>query len=169
MQPPYFLSKSVMGAVAELEDYDAQLYHVAGGGSEPTGADDSASGKEEAKSKSRGAASGAGDAVLKTHAAVSGGGEDKYLIATSEQPLCALHMGQSIDSGLLPLQYAGFSTCFRKEAGSHGRDTWGIYRVHQFDKVEQFVICEPHDSWAMHERMIRAAEELYQSLGFAYR
>ena len=126
VQPPYFLSKSVMGAVAELEDYDQQLYHVAGAGSEPEE-------KKEAKKEAKkgGAASGAGTtAVLPTHAAVSGGGEDKYLIATSEQPLCALHMGQSIDCGSLPLQYAGFSTCFRKEAGSHGRDTWGIYRVH---------------------------------------
>jgi seryl-tRNA synthetase len=68
---------------------------------------------------------------------VSGETEDKYLIATSEQPLSAMHADENIEPKSLPLQYAGYSTCFRKEAGSHGRDTWGIFRVHQFEKVEQ--------------------------------
>jgi len=66
-------------------------------------------------------------------------------------------------------RYAGYSKCFRKEAGGHGRDTWGIYRVHEFDKVEQFVLTEPDKSWEMLDDMIRASEEFYQSLGLSYR
>eukprot|EP00246_Nothoceros_aenigmaticus_P018257 TRINITY_DN9480_c0_g2_i1.p1 TRINITY_DN9480_c0_g2~~TRINITY_DN9480_c0_g2_i1.p1 ORF type:complete len:444 (+),score=99.70 TRINITY_DN9480_c0_g2_i1:122-1453(+) len=102
---------------------------------------------------------------------VSGEGDDKYLIATAEQPLCALHRGDWIEPKALPIRYAGFSTCFRKEAGSHGRDTLGIFRVHQFEKVEQFVITSPHDnaSWDMHEEMLKNSEEFYQKLGLPYR
>src|SRR5688572_22294991 len=66
-------------------------------------------------------------------------------------------------------RYAGYSKCFRKEAGGHGRDTWGIYRVYEFDKVEQFVLTEPDKSWEMLEDMIRISEEFYQSLGLSYR
>jgi seryl-tRNA synthetase len=64
----------------------------------------------------------------------------------------------------LPKKYAGVSTCFRKEAGAHGRDNWGIFRVHQFEKVEQFVLTEPEKSWEMHEEMMQSAEEFYQSV-----
>jgi seryl-tRNA synthetase len=102
---------------------------------------------------------------------VSGdGGEEKYLIATSEQPLCGYHMGEWIDEKTLPIRYGGISTCFRKEAGSSGRDVWGIFRVHQFEKVEQFVIVEGDldTSKKMQEEMIATAEEFYQSLGFPY-
>lgn len=69
-------------------------------------------------------------------------GGDKYLIATSEQPICAYHKDDWLEEKALPLRYAGISTCFRKEAGKHGQDTWGIFRVHQFEKVEQFAIVE---------------------------
>ena len=69
----------------------------------------------------------------------------------------------------LPKRYAGYSACFRKEAGSHGRDTWGIFRVHQFDKVEQFMVCEPEHSAELHRGMIATAEAFYQSLGIPYR
>lgn len=64
---------------------------------------------------------------------------EKYLIATSEQPICAFHRGEWLDERALPKKYAGYSTCFRKEAGSHGRDSWGIFRIHQFEKIEQFI------------------------------
>eukprot|EP01118_Nematostelium_gracile_P007010 TRINITY_DN2268_c0_g1_i2.p1 TRINITY_DN2268_c0_g1~~TRINITY_DN2268_c0_g1_i2.p1 ORF type:complete len:295 (+),score=100.06 TRINITY_DN2268_c0_g1_i2:808-1692(+) len=94
--------------------------------------------------------------------------DDKYLIATSEQPISAFHMEETLVAKDLPLRYAGVSTCFRKEAGSHGRDTWGIFRVHQFEKVEQFVITAPNDSWAMHEEMIKTAEDFYQALKIPY-
>lgn len=93
---------------------------------------------------------------------------EKYLIATSEQPIAAMHVGEWIDAKQLPMKYAGYSTCFRKEAGAHGRDTWGIFRVHQFEKIEQFVITAPEKSWEMHEIMLGIAEEFHQSLGFPY-
>ena len=93
---------------------------------------------------------------------------EKYLIATSEQPICAMHLGEWIEPKSLPIRYAGYSTCFRKEAGAHGRDTWGIFRVHQFEKIEQFVITAPEHSWEMHEAMLGIAEEFHQSLGLPY-
>ncbi|XP_010679305.2 serine--tRNA ligase [Beta vulgaris subsp. vulgaris] len=101
---------------------------------------------------------------------VTGEGDDKYLIATAEQPLCALHMGDWIHPSQLPIRYAGYSSCFRKEAGSHGRDTLGIFRVHQFEKIEQFCITSPNDneSWEMLEQMIKNSEEFYQQLGLPY-
>lgn len=95
--------------------------------------------------------------------------EDLYLIATAEHPLAALHMGETIPKDELPLLYVGVSPCFRKEAGAHGKDTKGIFRVHQFIKVEQFVYCLPEDSWEMHEKLIRNAEELFQGLEIPYR
>jgi len=100
---------------------------------------------------------------------VSGtGGEDFYLIATSEQPISAYHRDDWLERTQLPIRYAGSSTCFRKEAGSHGKDTWGIFRIHQFEKIEQFAITAPDESWEMHEEMIKTAEEFYQSLGLPY-
>lgn len=101
---------------------------------------------------------------------VSGEGDDKYLIATSEQPLCAYHLGDSLHPTTLPIRYAGHSTCFRKEAGSHGRDTLGIFRVHQFEKVEQFCITSPNgnESWDMHEEMIKNSEDFYKELNLPY-
>ncbi|GAY49134.1 hypothetical protein CUMW_116950, partial [Citrus unshiu] len=93
---------------------------------------------------------------------VTGEGDDKYLIATAEQPLCAYHIDDWIHPSELPIRYAGYSSCFRKEAGSHGRDTLGIFRVHQFEKVEQFCITSPNgnDSWYMHEEMIKNSERI---------
>jgi len=96
-------------------------------------------------------------------------GEDLYLLATSEHALNALHFGEILDGKTLPLRYGGVSPCFRKEAGAHGRDTKGIFRVHQFEKVEQFVFCKPQDSWSEHEKLISNAEELFQALNLAYR
>lgn len=93
---------------------------------------------------------------------------DKYLIATSEQPLSAFHKGQNIDQARFPIRYVGVSSCFRREAGSSGRDIRGIFRVHQFEKVEQFVLTHPDESWKEHDRMIRLSEEFYQSLGIPY-
>ena len=95
--------------------------------------------------------------------------EDLYLLATSEHPLAAMHMNEVIAERELPLLYAGVSPCFRKEAGAHGKDTKGIFRVHQFNKVEQFVYCLPEESWEWHERLIANVEELWQGLGIPYR
>ena len=99
---------------------------------------------------------------------VTGTSEDLYLIATSEQPISAFHRDDTLNKEQLPIRYGGISTCFRKEAGSHGRDTWGIFRIHQFEKIEQFCITAPEESWAMHEEMIATCENFYQSLGLSY-
>ncbi|EPE09670.1 seryl-trna synthetase [Ophiostoma piceae UAMH 11346] len=97
------------------------------------------------------------------------GDSEKYLIATSEQPISAYHAGQWLQANEMPLKYAGFSTCFRREAGSHGKDAWGTFRVHQFEKVEQFVLCDPEKSWELFDDMIANSEEFCQSLGLPYR
>ena len=96
-------------------------------------------------------------------------GEDACLVGTSEVPLAAMHMNEILDESNLPLYYAGFSTCFRTEAGAHGRDTKGIFRVHQFEKIEMFKFTIPEDSWSEHEKMIQTAERLYQKLNLHYR
>jgi len=96
-------------------------------------------------------------------------GEDLYLLATSEHALLAQHMDEILDGKNLPLRYGGVSPCFRKEAGAHGKDTKGIFRVHQFEKVEQFVFCKPEQSWDEHEKLIANAEEFFQKLKIPYR
>ncbi|MEM3068415.1 MAG: serine--tRNA ligase [Nitrososphaerales archaeon] len=95
--------------------------------------------------------------------------EDLYLLATSEHAIAGLHKDEILDGRQLPLKYAGISPCYRKEAGAHGRDTKGIFRVHQFEKVEQFVFSRPEDSWKEHELLIKNAEEIFQLLGIPYR
>jgi len=96
-------------------------------------------------------------------------GEDLYLIATAEHPLAALHAEEDLPEEILPLKYVGVSPCFRKEAGAGSRDIKGIFRVHQFHKVEQFVYAKPEESWDLMEEMIHNAEELFQGLGLPYR
>ncbi|TAQ90391.1 hypothetical protein B7494_g1284 [Chlorociboria aeruginascens] len=93
---------------------------------------------------------------------------DKYLIATSEQPISAFHADEWLVAKDLPIKYAGFSSCYRREAGAHGRDAWGIFRVHQFEKIEQFVLTDPEKSWEAFDNMIGISEEFYQSLGVPY-
>jgi seryl-tRNA synthetase len=95
--------------------------------------------------------------------------EDLYLIATSEHPMAAMYMDEVLKAEDLPLKLAGLSTNFRKEAGAHGKDTRGIFRTHQFNKIEQFVFSKPEDSWKIHEELIRNAEELVQKLALPYR
>lgn len=135
---PFFMRKEIMQEVAQLSQFDEELYKVIGKGSE----------KSEEKKV-----------------------EEKYLIATSEQPIAAFHRDEWIPEASLPVKYAGISTCFRQEVGSHGRDTRGIFRVHQFEKVEQFVLTSPHDdeSWKVMDEMIANAENFCQSLGLPYR
>jgi seryl-tRNA synthetase len=96
-------------------------------------------------------------------------GEDLYLVGTSEVPMGALHMGEILEAETLPLRYTAFSTCFRREAGAAGKDTRGMFRVHQFNKVEQFVLCRPEDSWDEHERLLAHTEEVVQALELPYR
>jgi seryl-tRNA synthetase len=93
--------------------------------------------------------------------------DDLYLVGTSEVPLASLHAGQVLDS--LPRRYAGFSSCFRREAGAAGKDTRGMFRVHQFDKVEMFTFVEPSQSRQEHERLLAIEEEIFQALEVPYR
>lgn len=146
VQPPYFMKKEVMQETAELKDFEETLYRIPMGGAEAEKKD-----KDDKR-------------------------DDLFLIATSEQPISALHRGEWIEEKELPIKYAGISSCFRKEAGAHGKDTWGIFRVHQFDKVEQFCITKPDGglgedsvSCKMQEEMIGICEEFYQSLNLPYR
>jgi seryl-tRNA synthetase len=131
---PYFMKKEIMMEVAQLSQFDEELYKVIGKSSEV----------ESDKSV-----------------------EEKYLIATSEQPIAAYHRDEWLAESSLPIRYAGFSSCFRQEVGSHGRDTRGIFRVHQFEKIEQFCITEPgnNKSWEMLEEMIGNAEDVNKLLG----
>ena len=96
-------------------------------------------------------------------------GDDLYLIATSEHPLAALRLGEILDEDSLPIRLAGLSTNFRREIGGHGVDQKGIFRVHQFEKVEQFVFCHPDDSSAIHEELRANAEEVFRRLAIPYR
>ena len=95
--------------------------------------------------------------------------EDLYMIGTSEHAIASMHMSEILEGIKLPIRYAGFSSCFRKEAGAHGRDMKGIFRVHQFEKVEQFIYCRPDESWKEHERMLALSEEFFRHLGIPYR
>lgn len=95
--------------------------------------------------------------------------DDLYLVGTSEVPLAAYHMDEILDVDRLPLRYAGFSPCFRREAGSHGKDTRGIFRVHQFDKVEMFSYVAPEDSQAEHQRLLEWEKQWLTSLELPYR
>ena len=94
--------------------------------------------------------------------------EDLYLIATAEQTLAALHRDEIINPEDLPLRYCALSTCFRKEAGSHGKDTLGIFRVHQFEKIEQFIFSSPEESKNEHNRLLEVTENIYKKLGLPY-
>lgn len=96
-------------------------------------------------------------------------GEDLYMIGTSEHAIAGMHMGEILEGKKLPVRYAGVSPCFRKEAGAHGKDMKGIFRVHQFDKVEQFVYCRPEDSDKEHERMLAISQEFLDLLDIPYR
>lgn len=95
--------------------------------------------------------------------------EDLNLIATSEHAIAAMHQGDIFEDARLPLRYAGVSPCFRKEAGAHGKDTKGIFRVRQFHKVEMFIFCKPEESWPLHEELRAHAESIIGGLGLPYR
>jgi len=96
-------------------------------------------------------------------------GEDLFLIGTSEHAIASMHADEILDGNQLPFRYASFSPCFRKEAGAHGKDQKGIFRVHQFDKIEQFVFAKPENSWDEHEKMISITEEFYEKLEIPFK
>jgi seryl-tRNA synthetase len=95
--------------------------------------------------------------------------DDLYMVGTAEVPLAALHMGEIIDETQLPLRYAGYSTCFRREAGTYGKDLGGMFRVHQFDKVEMFMFTTPESSWEAHEFILSVEEKILGTLEIPYR
>jgi seryl-tRNA synthetase len=95
--------------------------------------------------------------------------EDWYMIATAEHPMAAMFMDEVLEKSQLPIKLAGVSPCFRKEIGTHGKYTKGLFRTHQFSKVEQFIFCLPEESWKLHEELQKNAEDLYQKLGLHYR
>jgi len=95
--------------------------------------------------------------------------EDLLLIATSEHPIAAMLMNETYDEKQLPIKFVGLSPCFRKELGSHSIDTRGLFRVHQFNKIEQFIFCKPEDSWRFHEELLKNAEAIFQKLKIPYR
>ena len=96
-------------------------------------------------------------------------GEDLYLIATSEHPMAAMYMDETIPVSELPIKLIGVSPCFRREIGTHGKYTKGLFRVHQFNKIEQFIFCLPQDSWKYHEELQKNSEQLYELLEIPYR
>jgi len=140
IQPPYFMSKSIMEETCQLSDFEENLYKV-----------DMGKMKEQDLPKDKQKA------------------EDLYLIATSEQPLSGYFRKEWLETNQLPQRFAGLSTCFRKEAGAHGKETWGVFRVHQFEKVEQFIVTEPDKSWDEFTKMMETSKEFYESLGIPYR
>ena len=95
--------------------------------------------------------------------------DDVYLVGTSEVPLAAYHMDETLDANKLPLRYSGYSPCFRREAGSYGKDTRGIIRVHQFEKVEMFIFCKPEDAKAEHKRLLQWEKDFLNAMGLPYR
>jgi seryl-tRNA synthetase len=95
--------------------------------------------------------------------------DDLYLIATSEHPMAASFMDETILQQDLPIKFVGVSPCFRKEVGAHGKYTKGLFRVHQFNKIEQFIFCHPENSWKFHEELQKNSEDLYKNLGLHYR
>ena len=95
--------------------------------------------------------------------------EDLFLIGTSEHAIASMYYDEILEGSKIPLRYASISPCFRKEAGAHGKDQQGIFRVHQFEKIEQFIFCRPEESWEEHEKMIKNTEEFYQKLEIPYR
>jgi seryl-tRNA synthetase len=95
--------------------------------------------------------------------------DDLYLVGTSEVPLAGLHADEILDPETLPRRYVGYSTCFRREAGAYGKDTRGMFRVHQFDKVEMFAFTAPDASWDEHDFLLSCEEELIGGLGLSYR
>ncbi|MDP9342414.1 MAG: serine--tRNA ligase [Actinomycetota bacterium] len=95
--------------------------------------------------------------------------DDLYLVGTSEVPLASFHADEILEQDALPIRYAGYSTCFRREAGTYGKDTRGIFRLHQFDKVEMFSFCAPERSWDEHDFLVSIQEDIVAGLGLAYR
>ncbi len=137
--PPLMLKKEYLRGAVPLGDFEEMLYMV--------------SESKEAMEKK----------------GIEHMGDDLFMIGTAEHSIASLHAGQVFSAKELPKRYVGWSPCFRREAGAHGKDTKGIFRVHQFYKVEQFIFARQEDSWKLHEELLGNEEELYKELGLPYR
>ncbi len=138
ISPPFMIKKDYYTGVTALGDFEDALYKIA----DPKEASD--------------------DKSLERIT------DEMFLISTSEHAIASMHAGEVFSSKDLPLKYAGISPCFRREAGSHGKDTKGIFRVHQFYKVEQFIFSRQEDSWKHYDELLSNSESLYQKLGIPY-
>lgn len=138
VEPPFMLKRKYYKGVAPLATFEDALYRVG-----------------ESKEAS-------------ANAAIEHVEEDLYMIGTAEHPLAAMHAEEVFSGSQLPLKYAGISPCFRREAGAHGKDTKGIFRVHQFDKIEQFVYCRPEDEQKYLKELEANSDEIFQELGLHY-
>ncbi len=136
--PPFIMKKEYYEGVTSLADFEDALYSV----------------EESAEAKEKKDIEHVSDSL--------------FLISTSEHAIAAMHAGEIFSKNDLPLKYLGVSTCFRREAGAHGKDTKGIFRVHQFDKVEQFIFSRAEDSWKYFDELVKNEEELFQKLGIPY-
>uniref|UniRef100_A0A8C9LI11 serine--tRNA ligase n=1 Tax=Piliocolobus tephrosceles TaxID=591936 RepID=A0A8C9LI11_9PRIM len=162
--PPFFMKKNLMEECAELADFEETLYKI------PSSSyNNICTGQVVSNTMPNAALNAIPNTTLNTVPNDELTKDDLFLIATSEQPLCALHKDETLESKDLPIKYMGISSCFRKEAGAHGKDIRGILRVHQFDKIEQFCVCLPQHSYKIHNEMIKTCEEFYQSLNIPYR
>ncbi|KAK1939629.1 putative seryl-tRNA synthetase [Babesia divergens] len=159
IMPPYFMKRDIMQECAELGDFEETLYCIPPLKSDTVKENDGVvSNSTEGKHLG---SDGRKEGDIER--------EKLFLIATSEQPIAALHKNETYGIKELPLKYAGVSSCFRREAGAHGRDLRGIFRIHQFQKIEQFVVCGAEDSWRIHNEMIAISREFYESLSLPHR
>ncbi|CAD7927159.1 unnamed protein product [Amoebophrya sp. A25] len=172
--PPLWMRPEVMAQTAELADFDEQLYKVV---VRPPRAEKDGE-KEQRKGdapivshhgQSASSSSFTSSSASKPAASAFDKSNSLYLIATSEQPLSAMFAGERLDRNALPMRLAGISPCFRREGSQHGYETKGLFRVHNFDKVEQFALCHPTDSDTVLADFVSIAEEFYASLGLSYR
>jgi seryl-tRNA synthetase len=166
LQTPFMMTQEFMSKTAQLSEFNELLYSV-GDSDDEDGALDNVSSSNGGSSN--GASSNGSKNKNKQKKQKQSNEQKKYLIATSEQPISCYHQNEWIPKNSLPLMYAGYSTCFRKEAGAHGKDVKGLFRVHQFEKIEQFCITSPESSWEMLEKMVENSENFLKSLGISYR
>lgn len=165
MQTPFMMRKDLMERTVQLSDFDDQLYKIEG--ARPRDEEEKPGETKEKTDNQVNAKQESGSSEKKEK--LKEKGHELYLIATSEQPLSALHHEEYMLQKELPIRYCGYSTCFRKEAGAHGNKNKGIFRVHQFEKIEQFIISLPEESDNEFNQMVERSKDFYDSLGLSYR
>jgi len=152
IMPPAMLRKKAYEGVTDLKDFENMMYRIES--------------RDEAQENETFSGRKNSEAVFSETQKEE---DTLYLIATSEHAIAAMHMDEIFEGKHLPLKYAGVSPCYRREAGSHGKDTKGIFRVHQFNKVEQFIFCKEEESWKLFDELLKNVEEIYKKLELPYR